>query len=82
MFRATDPATLRRVSLDGLIAIYDRRSGQTHLLAEPSPEILDIIGDGAGDVAAVAARMGVPDAADIVAERIEELVSTGLIEVA
>lgn len=40
-WRAADPATLRRVILGDLTAYYHRPSGQTHVVAEPVPEILD-----------------------------------------
>lgn len=82
MFRAADPATLLRVTLDGMTAIYDRRSGQTHLVADPVPEILELIGAGVTDAGAIAARLGAADAADLVTERIGELVATGLVEAA
>lgn len=80
MYRAADPATLLRVPLDGMTAVYDRRSGQTHLVAALVPEILDLIGDGVTDAAAIAAHLGVADAADLVSERIEELRAIGLVE--
>lgn len=80
MFRAADPATLLRVSLDGMIAIYDRRSAQTHLVADPVPEILDLISDGVADATTIAARLGAADAADLVTERIAELLAIGLVE--
>ncbi|MEP6786140.1 MAG: HPr-rel-A system PqqD family peptide chaperone [Sphingomonadales bacterium] len=82
MFRAADPATLLRVSLDGMTAIYDRRSGQTHLIADPVPEILDVIGENAVDAATIAARLGAEDAVDLVAGRVDELLAIGLVEAA
>ena len=45
-FRAAAAGDLVRVELDALTAIYDRRSGQTHLLASPLPEMLEALGDG------------------------------------
>lgn len=65
-----------------MTAIYDRRSGQTHLLADPVPEILDLIGYGSSDITSIASRLGVPDATALVAERIDELVAIGLVELA
>lgn len=41
-----------RVQLDELTAVFDRRSGQTHLLASPLPEMLQALGDGEWALAA------------------------------
>ena len=82
MFRAADPATLLRVRLDGMTAIYDRCSGQTHLIADPVPEILDAITNGALDAPSIAAKLGAEDAVGQVLDRLDELVATGLVETA
>lgn len=80
MFRAADPAVLRQVPLGEMTAIYDRRSGQTHVVADPVPEILGLIVGQPLDAAAIATRLGVEGAAELVAERLDELVAIGLVE--
>lgn len=72
--------------LDAMTLIYQRRSGITHIVAEPVPEILAVMGDdvvSAGEVAARLARafdLGAADAVDVVAVRLEELAQLGLVE--
>lgn len=73
--------------LDALIAIFDRASGQTHLLAPPLPEILKCLDDGPvaidGLLDRLAARFDLSaegDAAQVVAARLEELAGLGLVE--
>lgn len=51
-YRAAAAADLVRVELDELTAVFDRRSGQTHLLASPLPEMLDALGDAEWALAA------------------------------
>jgi PqqD family protein of HPr-rel-A system len=82
-FRADPPGGLRIVPLDSLTAIYHRASGQTHVVAEPMPEILAVLGQGAVGVTGLIERLGLTDVADtrdLLAERLEELVATGLVE--
>ncbi|MGC6401741.1 HPr-rel-A system PqqD family peptide chaperone [Sphingomonas sp. FW199] len=84
-YRAAPPETLLTVPLDALTAIHDRRSGQTHLVAAPVPELLEALGDGALDAAALLARLAeqfdlVDGDAAALAERLEELTATGLVE--
>ena len=84
-YRAPPPAALRVVALDELIALYHRASGQSHVVAPPVPEILDLLADRAltADelLAALAERVDLPDgdAAALIA-RLDELVDTGLVE--
>jgi PqqD family protein of HPr-rel-A system len=82
MFRADPPEQLRIVPLDSLTAVCHRASGQTHVVAEPMPEILAALGGGAMDVACLLERLGLPDVPDVralLAERLEELVAAGLV---
>lgn len=86
---AAAPEHLLRVSLDTLTAVYDRRSGQTHLLAAPLPELIDalgnqdwLLGDFATHLAAeydLSAENG--DTAATIAARLDELAALGLVEV-
>ena len=72
---------MRIVPLDSLTAIYHRASGQTHIVAEPVPEILAVLGSGAQDVDGFLEALGLTDDAGtraLLAERLEELVATGL----
>nr|WP_277923919.1 HPr-rel-A system PqqD family peptide chaperone [Sphingomonas hankookensis] len=76
---------MRIVPLDALSAVYHRASGQTHIVAPPVPEILELIADQAMTpeelLAALAERFDLPDgdAAGLTA-RLDELVDTGLVE--
>ncbi|MDB5699834.1 MAG: HPr-rel-A system PqqD family peptide chaperone [Sphingomonadales bacterium] len=80
-YRADPPALLQIVPLDSLTAIYHRRSGQTHLVAEPVPEILAALGEG-GDLTDILAQLGLqdaPDAREALAARLDEMIATGLV---
>ena len=53
-----DPSEARRViALDGVGLIYHRRSGLTHIVAPPAPQILDALGEGDADPAALLDRL-------------------------
>jgi PqqD family protein of HPr-rel-A system len=78
-YRAPANGVLRRVRLDSMTAIYDRRANATHVVAEVVPAILDALGEGEADLDALAARLGT-DERDALSERLDELVATGLIE--
>lgn len=71
----------RAVALDSLTAVYHRGSGQTHLLAEPAPEILAALDAGEADVSVLVARLDLveSDRAALTA-RLDELIATGLVE--
>jgi PqqD family protein of HPr-rel-A system len=82
LYRTDPPAMLRIVPLDSLTAIYHRASGQTHVVAEPVPELLAALGKGVCDVVALALRLGLDDSGETLAlltERLDELVATGLV---
>ena len=72
--------------LDAMTLIYQRRSGITHIVAEPVPEILKAMGGATVDAAEVAAKLAAQfdldatDAQAIVAARLEELAALGLVE--
>ena len=86
IYKAERADQLVAVPLDTMTVIYQRRSGITHIVAEPVPEILAVMGNDALDAAAVAARLAAQfdfedaDAETIVASRLEELASLGLVE--
>lgn len=84
-YRAPPVASLRIVPLDTLSAIYHRASGQTHVVAPPVPEILELLAGRALTtdelLAALAERYDLADAdAEGLAARLDELVDTGLVE--
>ncbi len=65
--------------------VYHRASGQTHMLAEPAPEILEALAQGEGDAATISSRLaerfGLEDDAEaLIAARLAELAGLGLIE--
>jgi PqqD family protein of HPr-rel-A system len=73
--------------LDLITLIYQRRSGITHMVAEPVPEILAAMGDEAMDAANVleglSAQFDLGDSDDaiaVVSARLEELADLGLID--
>ena len=83
-----EPADQRLIEpLDVITLIYQRRSGITHMVAEPVPEILAAMGHEAMDAAAVLQRLsaqfdlgGAEDAIAVVSARLEELADLGLID--
>ncbi len=86
-YRAAGAGGLVRVELDALVAVYDRRSGQTHLLASPLPEMLEALGEGDWTLAAFAAHIAANfdlaangDVAASIAAHLAELTALGLVE--
>lgn len=85
-FKAGQADRLLVELLDQMTLIYQRRSGITHIVAEPIPEILAVMGDeflSAEDVAARLANSFELDASDataIVSARLKELAALGLLE--
>ncbi len=80
---SADPADgFKIVPLDGLTALYHRRSGMTHVLAEPAPEIIRALAGQQLDVEELASALGVvcsPDNASALAARLDELCEAGLV---
>jgi PqqD family protein of HPr-rel-A system len=73
--------------LDAITLIYQRRSGITHMVTEPVPELLAAMGDAAVDAATLVARLAeqfdlgdAEDAESVIAARLEELAELGLVE--
>jgi len=82
-----EPADLLLVQpLDAMTVIYQRRSGITHIVAEPVPEILEVMGQESLDAAGIAQRLAVRfeidagDADAIVQSRLEEMAALGLVD--
>lgn len=84
----TGPEAGRLVAeaLEPFIAVYDRRSGQTHLLTSPAPELLAELGPQPVDPATLASRLDQRFEIDapqelepLIAARLEELATLGLV---
>ena len=85
-FRAAPADMLLVEPLDVLTAVYHRASGQTHLLAEPAPEIMAALASEPMTSDALLAALReqyamVEAGAGALAARLEELVVAGLVEV-
>jgi PqqD family protein of HPr-rel-A system len=72
--------------LDAMTLIYQRRSGITHMVAEPVPEILAAMGEDAVTAAALVVMLSKQfdlgtdeDAEAVVTARLEELTELGLV---
>jgi len=85
-FRAEPADQILVTPLDSLTLVYQRRSGITHIVAEPAPEILAVMGTDALTVDEVAQRLAMQfdfdgtQAADVLAARLNELADIGLVE--
>lgn len=87
LYRA-EPADQRLVEpLDMMTLIYQRRSGITHMVGEPVPQMLAAMGDNAVDAAMLAEHLaktfdlgGAADAVAVLFERLEELAELGLVQ--
>ena len=82
-----EPADARIVvPLDAMTLIYQRRSGITHIVAAPVPELLSAMSDDNLSAAELAQRLSgqfqlsaEDDITAIVAARLEELAALGLV---
>ena len=85
LYAADPPATLRFVELDGLTLLYHCRSGLTHILAPPAPQILAALAEGPAQAAEIVERIGqdfeveAQDPAAAIAARLAELEAAGLV---
>lgn len=72
--------------LDAMSLVYQRRSGITHIVAEPVPEILAAMGEDIVDAKTIAARLAQDfdldsaEAEAVITARLEELASLGLVK--
>ena len=84
-YAADPPEALRSVDIEGLTLLYHRRSGLTHILAPPAPQILAALAAGPGGTSAIVERIGADfdlEAEDPVAAvdaRLAELEAAGLV---
>lgn len=86
-YRIADPDELVFHDLDGMMAVYQRASGITHLVSEPVPAIIEAMGEQIMDTDAVVLALSQhfdlengADAANIVLARLEDLCGLGLVE--
>jgi PqqD family protein of HPr-rel-A system len=85
LYAADPPEARRSVELEGLTLLYHRRSGLTHILAPPAPQILAALAAGPASAADIAARIGEDfelesdDPAAAIAARLAELEAAGLV---
>lgn len=87
LYRMARAESLSIVHLDSFSAVYHRASGITHLITAPAPEILATLGEAGMTRAALLQRLArdyaLGDAdADVLRERLDELVATGLVSCA
>ena len=87
IYRAPRADALIAAPLDEFTAVFHRASGITHLLAEPAPQILQVLGDGALTLDGLLVRLAQDyDLADAdreaLAARLDELVVSGLVAAA
>lgn len=79
-FVAAPSRMLRCTPLGALTAIYHRTSGQTHVVSEPVPAILEALARPCS-LAALTQRLGLePEDSVALRIRLEELEAVGLIE--
>lgn len=85
LYAADPPETMRTVELEGLTLLYHRRSGLTHFLAPPAPQILEALASGPASAAQIAESIGErfeiesEDPAAAIAARLAELEAAGLV---
>jgi PqqD family protein of HPr-rel-A system len=87
LYRAEAAGALIVQPLDAMTLIFHRRSGITHIVAEPVPQILSVMGDAPCDAALIVARLSAQfdlgeakAAREIISARLEELEKLGLVE--
>ncbi len=86
-FQAANPDDLILHELDAMTAIFHRPSGLTHVVADPVPAILEVMGASAMTAATVARLLSEQfelepgaDVENVVLARLDELCALGLAE--
>lgn len=87
-YRIADPEDgLVFHDLDGMTAVFQRASGITHLVSDPVPAIIEVMGEQTMDADAIVHVLSRhfdlengADAANIVLARLEDLCGLGLVE--
>jgi PqqD family protein of HPr-rel-A system len=74
---------LHFAALDGLTAVYHRASGQTHVVIDPLPELLQLLAEQPRDENAILAAWGIddPEALDRagLSAHLDTLIACGLV---
>ena len=85
-YSADPPGLVRMVELDGLTALFHVRSGITHILAPPAPQILEALAGAPATAETILARMrrafeieGGRGTAAALRARLDELEAVGLV---
>lgn len=86
LYKAEDDDQMVIEPLDVITLIYQRRSGITHMVAEPVPEMLAAMGNDEIDAAALLERLSAlfdlgeaSEAVAVITARLEELADLGLV---
>lgn len=86
LYHAEPHAAHRLVATAEMTLLFHRPSGETHLLAEPMPDILALLGERADTVDGVTSRLcdrlgesEDEEARTVVAHRLDELEAVGLV---
>lgn len=84
-YRAPPPSAVKTVALDAFTALHHRPSGTTHLLTEPAPQILALLGAASATLDELLARLNaeyelVDADRDALIARLDELIAAGLVE--
>ena len=86
LLQADPPAGLITSAIEGFTALYHRRSGQTHIVAEPVPQILAMLGKAPLTIAELEARLAAEndleaegDLTAALIDRLSELEAIGLV---
>lgn len=85
VYVADPPGSRTTVALENLFAVFHERSGMTHILASPAPEILGALAAGPADADTLLARLreshDLPDedVREGIAARLAELEASGLV---
>lgn len=81
-----EPATVLLIQpLDAMTAIYHRRSGITHIVSEPVPQILQRMGGETLTCGEIVERLRIDfdfedvDAQSLITERLDEMAALGLL---
>ncbi|RMB54214.1 PqqD family protein of HPr-rel-A system [Sphingomonas sp. PP-CE-3A-406] len=87
VYRAPPTDGVLIAPLDEFTAVYHRASGITHLLTEPAPQIIAVLGESGLTLGALLDRLAedyeLSDGTrEALAARLEELVEAGLVEAA
>jgi PqqD family protein of HPr-rel-A system len=80
VYTAEPSQALRPAQMDGLSLVYHRPSGQTHIMVEPMPDLMEALGERPMTLAELAAEFSVPvEDQPLLQTRLDELLATGLI---